>query len=201
MFPTTSSFQRIAAALTLLFITCGYAQAELPAISEARIIQPPPGAKVAAGYFTIANPTDKELVITGATSDQVSTIELHLSSVVDDVARMQKQEELIIPAGQSLELKHGSYHLMMMGLVEPLTAGNELDIVMDTSAGPLIVTLPVITPDAAMSMDKMNHDSMDMKHEGHNMDAMDSSNEGDAGGSINLTQDQLDSRQQTLDVK
>lgn len=149
--------------------------AEMPQISDARIVQPPPGAKVAAAYFTINNPTSKDLTITGVSAgDSIETAELHKSSVVDDVARMEKQESVSIPAGESLEFKHGSYHVMLMGLNTSLDAGEELTIELDTSAGTLSVAIPVITPDEA-SMKPMQHDdhmTMDKKME-HGDDAMD----------------------------
>jgi len=150
------SLLRHLSATALVFFS-GFAFAELPQISDARIIQPPPGANVAAAYFTLSNPTSDELIITGvSTSDAVKTAELHKSSVVDDVARMEKQTSISIAAGESLEFKQGSYHVMLMGLNTPLESGNELNIMLETSAGTLSVSVPIITPDEA-SMQTMKH--------------------------------------------
>jgi copper(I)-binding protein len=139
----------------------------MPQVNNARIVQPPPGSEVAAGYLTITNNTDKPLVITSASSDSIKIIEIHLSSVVDDVARMEKQASITIPAGESLEFTHGSFHLMMMGIDEPLQPGQTVNVILETSAGPLPVTLPVVSADEAAAMQEMNHDSMiNMDHEG-----------------------------------
>jgi copper(I)-binding protein len=169
-----SMFRKLS--VTLLVCFSGFAFAELPQVSDARIIQPPPGAKVAAAYFTINNPSSDVLTITDVSaSDTVKMAELHKSSVVDDVARMQKQTSISIPAGESLEFKHGSYHVMLMGLSAPLESGNELTLVLETSAGALSVAVPIITPDEA-SMKTMKHgDHMkkmdkNMEHGDHAMD-------------------------------
>lgn len=148
---------------TVLVCFSGVALAELPQVSDARIIQPPPGAKVAAAYFTLSNPGTDELTITGvSTGDAVNTAELHKSSVVDDVARMQKQTSIAIAAGESLEFTHGSYHVMLMGLNTPLEPGNELTIVLETSAGELSVAVPIITPDEASKKTMKHGDDMKM---------------------------------------
>ena len=159
----------------LLLSVLGTACAELPQITESRIIQPPPGARVAAAYFTVTNTSDQPLVIQGASSDAVSHASLHLSSVVDDIAQMEEQDSVTINAGESLEFKQGSYHVMLMGLTEPLSAGNNLSIVLDTSEGPLNVSVPIITPDEATAMDDMAKDSMthdNMNHDNMNPDDM-----------------------------
>ena len=154
-------------------------QAAPAEISSARIIQPPPGAKVAAAYFTISNNSDKPLVITGASSDAIPNVSIHLSAVVDDVAKMIPQDSVTIEAGNSLEFKHGSYHLMLMGLTAPLSPGTMLAFEIDTSAGVLPIMIPIITPDQASANEShaMKHDSMD--HDSKEHDSMGSDSKED----------------------
>ena len=144
----------------VLGLTINPSYAELPQISKARIIQPPPGAKVAAAYFTVNNPGDEALVINSASSDSIPKVSIHLSKVVDDVAKMLEQESVTVEAGESLEFKHGSYHLMLMGLKAPLEPGTSVSFELNTNQGVLSVQIPIITPDEASK--SMNH-SMD-KH-------------------------------------
>ena len=166
--------------LALFTFTLSASFASPPEISDARIIQPPPGAKVAAAYFTIENTSDEPLVITGADSDDVPMVSIHLSVVIDDVAKMLEQESVTINAGDTLEFKHGSYHLMLMGLTEPLDSGSNLAFELQTNAGTLPIQIPVLSPDEAANMTsgsmdhgKMNHDTMNhdatkkMKHGDH----------------------------------
>lgn len=160
-------------ALFALTLTASFASS--PEISNARIVQPPPGAKVAAAYFNIENNSDEPLVITGAESEDVPMVSIHLSVVEDDVAKMLEQESVTINAGDVLEFKHGSYHLMLMGLTEPLVAGSNVNFEIQTSAGTLPIQIPVLSPDEAAKMapETMNHDTMNhdetkkMKHGDH----------------------------------
>lgn len=151
----------------LLLTSLSLAHAEPPEISSARIIQPPPGAKVAAVYFTVRNNTDEPLEITGASSEAIENVSIHLSAVVDDIAKMIHQDSVTIEARSSLEFKHGSYHLMLMGLKAPLNPGSMLAFEIETSAGIIPIMIPIITPDEASSMKShsMNHDSMNKESE------------------------------------
>lgn len=163
------------------------ASAELPQISDARIIQPPPGARVAAAYFTIHNNDTTPLTITGASSEEITNISLHLSSVVNDVARMEEQASITIEPGESLEFKQGSYHLMLMGIRDALTAGNDLPVVLDTSAGALPVMIPIMTAEDAASMGSAHSHSMSTTTL-HNHDAMTKEHNPDAHESMDHKQ-------------
>jgi copper(I)-binding protein len=136
-------------ALTALLLLPSIALAELPVISDARIVQPPPGTPVAGGFFTVTNPGDEDLVLTSVSSEDIAKVELHLSAVIDDVATMKEQDEIVIPAGTTLEFKHGSYHVMFMGLESNLDPGDEVSITIESSAGPIPIILPVVAPGEA----------------------------------------------------
>lgn len=155
----------IASILSIAMAVSGSVHAELPQISDARVVQPPPGAKVAAAYFTVSNPGDKPLAITDATSDIAKNVEVHLSLVENDVAKMQKQQSVTIPPGDSLEFRHGSYHVMFMGLNQNLLAGESFDLVLNTSAGDISVSVPIISLEEAMTRQPMKHDTQNMNHE------------------------------------
>lgn len=165
--------------LALYALTLSASFASSLEISNARIIQPPPGAKVAAAYFTIENTSEDSLVITGAKSDDVPMVSIHLSVVVDDVAKMIEQESITINAGDTLEFKHGSYHLMLMGLTEPLASGSNLSFEIQTSAGTFPIQIPVLSADEAANMQSgtMKHDSM--KHDSMNHDGKKKMKHGD----------------------
>ncbi len=82
--------------------------------SNIEIIQPPPGASVGAGYMTLTNNSDAVILITRVTSPQYGAVTLHQTSVEENVARMRAVAELTIPPGESVHLKPGSMHLMLM---------------------------------------------------------------------------------------
>ena len=58
------------------------------------------------------------------TTAAAATAQLHESVEKDGVATMQPVETLEIPAGGSVELKPGGYHIMLMGLKAPLKKGD-----------------------------------------------------------------------------
>ncbi|MEE9321987.1 MAG: copper chaperone PCu(A)C [Granulosicoccus sp.] len=152
----------IALYLSLFSLT---ALAEMPMISDARINQPPPGTAVAAGFFTISNPGDEPLIITGASSDMIGKIEVHLTTVVDDVARMKEQMEVVIEPGASLKFEHGSYHLMLMRMDNALVAGDSIAISLDTNVGPVAINMPVVKPGMSMPKAELEMKIPDSEHD------------------------------------
>ena len=68
-------------------------------------------------------------------------VEVHETSVDGaGMTDMQPVAKVVIPAGQSVVFKPGSYHLMLMDLTAELTAGEtiELDLVFE-HAGKVVV--------------------------------------------------------------
>jgi copper(I)-binding protein len=82
--------------------------------------------KTAAGYFSITNhgtSADRLLAIRA----DVPRSEVHTTETdASGVARMKAVEALEIPAGGTVALAPGGYHVMFMGLDKPLTAGETL---------------------------------------------------------------------------
>jgi periplasmic copper chaperone A len=70
-----------------------------------------------AAYMMLVNGTAQDDELIGASSDAADAVEIHLSQMgADNVMQMIKQESVQIPARKMLELKPGSYHVMMIGL-------------------------------------------------------------------------------------
>ena len=61
---------------------------------------------------------------------------------------MQEVESIAIPAGETVELKPGGYHIMLIVLAAPLETGQEFDIVL-TFANAGEVTVTVVVGDTA----------------------------------------------------
>jgi periplasmic copper chaperone A len=110
----------------------------------------PGGAKVAGGYLRIVNNGAQADRLIGGTSEIAERFEVHSMEMRDGVARMAPVEGgLEIPAGETVELAPGGYHVMFMGLERPLTEG-------ETVSGTLVFeragTLEVVYPVAAMGV-------------------------------------------------
>ncbi len=116
-------------------------------------------------WMLISNGTEEEERLLGAQIDGCGTVELH-DMLIDenDVMIMRQVEggEIIIPAGQTVELKRGGLHMMCLQKVAPLEPGTEIEIVLQfANAGDISITAPVVAPgDMPMETD-MEHGGMD----------------------------------------
>lgn len=88
----------------------------------------PDGASVGAGYLVLKNggTTPDRLVSANAAAAQ--RVEIHEMAMDNGVMTMRPLPEgLAIPANATVTLKPGSYHLMFMGLKQPLKQGATID--------------------------------------------------------------------------
>jgi periplasmic copper chaperone A len=105
----------------------------------------PGGARVAGGYLRIVNNGAEPDRLIGGTSEIAERFEVHSMEMRDGVARMAPVEGgLEIPAGETVELAPGGYHIMFMGLERPLTEGETVSgTLVFERAGMLEVRYPV----------------------------------------------------------
>ena len=81
----------------------------------------PKGATVAGGYLTITNKGQTADRLTGATLAVAGKVEIHELAMSGNKAQMRELKSgLEIKPGQKVEMKPGSYHIMFMGLKQPL---------------------------------------------------------------------------------
>lgn len=104
-------------------------------IDQGWIPEMPPGSRVMAGFATIKNTGNTAAEIISIHSPAFKHIEIHLSKQVDGIARMLPQKSLVIAANSSIELKHGSYHLMLFNPVKPLKAGDRVEFTANLKNG------------------------------------------------------------------
>jgi copper(I)-binding protein len=95
----------------------------------------PPTSRVLAAYMQIINLTDADLTITGISSPDFDSAELHRTVVEKGVARMLPVPELSIPAAGSVLLEPGGLHLMLFDPAHPLVQGDSVTLVLHRSDG------------------------------------------------------------------
>jgi len=79
--------------------------------------EPPVGAKVAAGFFKITNEGAQDDWLVSVAAEIAGKSQIHGMKIENGVMSMSEREGgLVIPAGQSVELKSKSTHLMFMDL-------------------------------------------------------------------------------------
>lgn len=84
----------------------------------------PKGAAVAGGYMSIANKGSTSDRLIGGSSTVAGRFEVHEMSMDQGVMKMRELKNgLEIKPGETMELKPGSYHVMLLDLKRPLEAG------------------------------------------------------------------------------
>jgi copper(I)-binding protein len=76
----------------------------------------------------LASPSDSALV--AVSSPVAKAAEIHTMTMDGGVMRMRAIDSLPLPAGKTVELKPGGYHLMLLDLVQPLKAGETVPVVL-----------------------------------------------------------------------
>ena len=103
------------------------------------------GQKAAGAYLTIANKGGAADRLVGAASPLAGKVEVHTMEVVKDVMTMRPVEGgLEIPAGGTVELKPGGYHIMFMDVATPFAEGDTVPVTLRfEKAGEVALSLPV----------------------------------------------------------
>lgn len=116
-----------------LEITSGWVRAMLP------------GQKAGGGYLSITNKGTATDRLIGVSSAATGKVEIHTMEMVNDVMTMRPVEGgLEIPAGATVELKPGGYHIMFMGVSEPFAEGSHVPVMLQfETAGEVGLVLPV----------------------------------------------------------
>lgn len=86
------------------------------------------GQQGTGAFMTLTASEAVELV--GAASPVAGVAEVHEMKMDGDVMRMRALPVLALPAGKAVELKPGSYHLMLMDLKQPLLKDTRVPLVL-----------------------------------------------------------------------
>jgi copper(I)-binding protein len=112
----------IAAALLAVFSVAAHAQV---AVSDAWARGTVPAAKSSGAFLRITSKDDARLV---AVRTPIANGELHQMSMRDDRMSMAQVDAIDLPAGKTVELAPGGYHVMLMGLTRQLKEGETVPL-------------------------------------------------------------------------
>lgn len=105
------------------------------------------GGANGAMYLTISNSGAADQLVK-ANGDIAKSIELHTVIKNGDVMQMRPVESIDVPAGASVALKPGGFHVMLIGLNRELKLGDTFDITLQfKQAGPVVVQAVVKQPE------------------------------------------------------
>jgi copper(I)-binding protein len=117
------------------------------------------GQAVAGGFMTFVNKGTADRLLS-ATTPVAASVQIHSMAMDGNVMKMRQLEALELPTGQVVELKPGSWHLMLMGLKAPLKAGDKFPMTLRfEKTGETVVSVQVEQPqpEAAKVESKHHH--------------------------------------------
>lgn len=162
--------KRLVALATALLLAAPLLAHEIVAgdlqIIHPHIPQPPASAKTAGGYMAIVNSGAEPDRLLGVETDIAAKAEVHESKVGEDgMGTMEPVGALEIPAGETVSLERGGYHVMFMGLKAKLTEGEMHKVVLVfEKAGRVEMEFMIDPP---MGMGEMDHSKMDHSNMDH----------------------------------
>lgn len=98
-----------------------------------------------AAYMLIENMGDTDDKLVSVTCDAAKLVQVHQTVIENEVAKMQEVEGgLVVPAKSSVELKPGSYHIMLMQMQRDLVVGDVITVTLTFESGTTLeITVPV----------------------------------------------------------
>ena len=105
-----------------------------------------PGQPTGGAYMTIRNEGQEPDRLVGVTSTAAGKVEIHTMEMKGDVMEMRPVEGgLEIPAGGSVSLEPGGFHLMFFDVKTPFAEGAEVPVTLEfEKAGKVELSLPVL---------------------------------------------------------
>ena len=92
----------------------------------------PKGASIGGGYMTITNTGSAPDRLVGGTTDVASRFEIHEMSMDNGVMKMRMLPKgLEVKPGETITLKPGGYHIMLMGLKHQLDKGQHFKAMLE----------------------------------------------------------------------
>lgn len=97
-----------------------------------------------AAYMTLRNAGAAADRLIAAATPAARTVELHTHVREGEVMRMRPVRDIALPAGQTVRLRPGGLHVMLIGLTEPLQQGREVPLTLRfAEAGEVTVQLEI----------------------------------------------------------
>ena len=119
--------------LAILLTGCDSLKSNGITFNDLTVYAPRAGSRVTARFTNIINKSADSDTITSISSPQFNSVEIHETAIINGVARMVKIEALTIPEHQSVALKPGGKHLMLIDPKKFITEGEEINLIIELS--------------------------------------------------------------------
>jgi copper(I)-binding protein len=102
-----------------------------------------------------------------ASSPVAGVVEIHEMAMDGNVMKMRAVPSLDLPAGKAVDLKPGGYHVMLMDLKKPLTAGDTVPITLVVESAGQRETVEVKAAVRPLNSSGSHGTAADKGHHGH----------------------------------
>ena len=126
-----------------------------------------------AAYMTITNERATPVRLVAVSTPIARRAELHTTRIEEGVMKMRPVEAIEIGPGQTVRLEPGGYHVMLLGLEEPLRVDDRFDLTLTFDDGTTVDVAAHVRKASAMGM-KMDMGKKKMG-EGRKMEGMEDS--------------------------
>ncbi|CAB4660120.1 unannotated protein [freshwater metagenome] len=107
--------------------------------------QSPMATDMGAAYMIIESDAEDELVGASVDMSVAMMTEVHETVTVDGGMKMQEVSSIKVTPEMPIEMKPGGYHVMLMGLVQPLEVGQTISVTLNFSkSGDKVIEVPVL---------------------------------------------------------
>jgi periplasmic copper chaperone A len=113
------------------------------------------GQKTTGAYMVLKSGAGATLV--GVESPAAAIVEVHEMRMDGNVMRMRAIPRLELPAGKTIELKPGGYHVMLVDLKRPLKNGDSVPLRLKIEGKDKSVTTVEVKADVRESAANMGH--------------------------------------------
>jgi len=130
----------VAAAVLTLTAAAAQAQTQTVTVRDAWVREPMGGRNVTGAFAIVENSGATPRSIVAATADVSDKVELHEMKNENGMMRMSPLKKFDVPAHGTLELKPGSFHVMLFDVTRKLVAGETVRLTLTLDDGSTIST-------------------------------------------------------------
>lgn len=127
-------------AVAALLLLAAAAQAQGVTVHDAWVREPMGGRNVTGAFAIVENPTATPRSIVAASSDVSDKVELHEMKNENGKMSMSMVKKLDVPAKGKLELRPGSFHVMLFDVKKKLTGGEKVKLTFTLDDGSKVET-------------------------------------------------------------
>lgn len=113
----------LVAAFTSMLATCAMAQVQ---VTDAWVRATVPQQQATGAFMQLRATQDSRLV--AVRSPLTPNAEVHEMALENDVMKMRQVPAIALPAGKTVDLKPGGYHVMLLNLKQPVKAGDTVPL-------------------------------------------------------------------------